>query len=265
MTLSPSHYNFPNEAILHAICAASARYTARVQTSDPCGEPWKCTSKYHEHPALDPDFGTRHSLFAKRVIDRNLAAGHCMYESAQALAILSFHYHSHARWVEGWVGIGMLGRIIVPLGLMNDSSIVKPGGAPKQSLMEPARDDIEREERRALLWTALIYDVQTSAASGWAGGIQIDEITSQLPAGLASIESGFAIPENDQTARSPDLFTRHPVLDGFLMHVKAHILLHRVGKFCRLWKTRGSSASGCLEGRDSKEFKELDGMIGTFV
>lgn len=265
MTLPPSSDNFPDEAILHAICATSARYTARVHTVDSRGEPWKQAPRYHENPALEPDFGIRHSLFAKKVIDRNLAAGVRIYESAQALACLSNHYHSYARWVEGWVGIGMLNRIVVPLGLTNDTMICGPGGDGKASLIGPARSDVEREERRALLWTAIIYDVQTATASGWSGGIQIDEITTPLPASLAAIESGLEVPPNEQTAHSLDLFTRHPVIDGFTMHVKAHILLHRVSKFCRLWKATQYAQAPNVDGRAMKEFKDLDGMIGTFV
>lgn len=265
MTLPPSSDNFPDEAILHAICAVSARYTARVVTVDSQSEPWKQAPQFHENPALEPDFGIRHSLFAKKVIDRNLAAGVRIYESAQALACLSNHYHSYARWVEGWVGIGMLNRIVVPLGLTNDTMICGPGGDGKTSLIGPARSDIEREERRALLWTAIIYDVQTSTASGWSGGIQLDEITTPLPASLAAIESGLEVPPNEQTAHSLDLFTRHPVIDGFTMHVKAHILLHRVSKFCRLWKATQFAQPANVDGRAMKEFKDLDGMIGTFV
>ncbi len=51
----------------------------------------------------------------------------------------------------------------------------------KPSLLGDWKDDIEREERRNLLWIAISYDVTSSAVGGWAGTIMLDEVVSLFP------------------------------------------------------------------------------------
>lgn len=177
MALPPTHRDFPNTAILHGICSCAARYTARVYTVNPEAEPWLKASEHLQDPSKEEDFGIKHALFAWNAANLQLVRGMHIYESAQALMLFVNHTHMYARWVEGWVSIGIVGRLMAPLGLnMKEKSSTGPAGGGKPDLLPPPANGIEREERRALFWMAVLYDVQVSSSSGWAGSIQMDEV-----------------------------------------------------------------------------------------
>lgn len=179
MALPATHKDFPNVAVLHGICAAAARYTARVFTCNPEDQPWLRACQHMEEPIREEDFGIRHSLLAWNAVNRQLANGTHIYESAQACILLANHHHMYARWAEGWVAIGLAGRLMAPLGLsLRERPAVGPGPAGRGPLLKPAANDVEREERRALFWAAVLYDAQISASAGWSGTIQFDEIVS---------------------------------------------------------------------------------------
>jgi hypothetical protein len=179
MALPATHKDFPNVAVLHGICATAARYTARVFTCNPEDQPWLRASEQLEDPRTEEDFGIRHSLYAWQAVNRQLCQGVHIYDCAQALMLLANHNHLYGRWVEGWISIGLAGRLMAPLGLNQRE---RAGGALGPSgrgdLLSPALNGIEREERRALFWTVFLYDVQVSASSGWGGSMQMDEIVS---------------------------------------------------------------------------------------
>jgi len=122
-------------------------------------------------------------LRARRAIDDNLNRGVNVLESAQGLAILLSFYYSRAQWFEGWLAGGALSRLLVPLGLHHaQETVVGLGTAARaqiltrMALVPAAKDDVEREERRALVWWAVTADVAQSANSGLAGSFPIDEI-----------------------------------------------------------------------------------------
>lgn len=169
MSLPPTHVDYPKAVLLHAMCAASARYTAQVYTVNPEEQPWINASQHIDQPAFEEDFGVRHSLYAIRHVHSNLARGVDIYETCQALLLLANHYHIYARWVEGWTVIGMLGRLIVPLGLTGTRS----------QLLKPTGKVVEREERKLLAWMAVLYDVQSSTSGNWPGCIHFDEMVSR--------------------------------------------------------------------------------------
>lgn len=199
MALPATHKDFPNVAVLHGICATAARYTARVFTCNPEDEPWLRASEQLEDPRREEDFGIRHSLYAWQAVNRQLCQGVHIYDCAQALMLLANHNHMYGRWVEGWISIGLAGRLMAPLGLNQRE---RAGGALGPSgrgdLLSPALNGIEREERRALFWTVFLYDVQVSASSGWGGSMQMDEIVShgnssvlRSPSDLASDQRSY--------------------------------------------------------------------------
>lgn len=176
MALPATHKDFPNVAVLHGICAAAARYTARVFTCNPEDEPWLRAADHMEDPHREEDFGLRHALLAWKVVIMQLNRGIHVYDSAQALVLLANHHHMYARWAEGWLCIGMAARLMPPLGL----SVKEPvnNGKGVGPFLRPSLNGIEREERRALFWASVLYDIQISASSGWAGIIQQDEVVS---------------------------------------------------------------------------------------
>lgn len=54
--------------------------------------------------------------------------------------------------------------------------IVKPG----HSLLPPPLGDWDREERRALMFTVLMFDINASGSSGWPNMMMVDELVSTL-------------------------------------------------------------------------------------
>lgn len=180
MALPPTHHNFPHQAILHSICASTARYSARVYTVPPESEPWKRSNEYVENPAAEPDFGMRHALYAERLVRDCIDRASDLYEATQATVLLAHHYHTYSKWLHAWVTTGFLNRLLVPLGLCDGNRRVV-SMLSKPSLLGDWKDDIEREERRNLLWIAISYDVTSSAVGGWAGTIMLDEVVSLFP------------------------------------------------------------------------------------
>ena len=312
MALPATHKDFPNVAVLHGICAAAARYTARVFTCNPEDEPWLRAGEHMEDPRREEDFGIRHSLLAWQVINMQLNHGVHIYESAQSLILLANHHHMYARWAEGWLCIGLAARLMPPLGLsVKERANAGTGPGGRGPFLPLSLNGIEREERRALFWASVLYDIQISASSGWAGIIQQDEVVSHtfhffksalfaclifsfylqfvpLPASLEAFEAGVSaeVPESDQTLHSPDIWSRsvsspcwlrryhmlitkpiprHPARDGFVFHVKAMCLFHRVTKFVRILKAKRAVGGAEVDVRASKEFQDLDASIAAFL
>lgn len=78
-------------------------------------------------------------------------------------------------------------------------------------------------------------------------------------------ESGSeTLDPNPQDLDSPDLYTRHPVPDPFVMVLKASVLLNRVNKFARKWKNRHVRDHDDYEGMARGEFRELANSIACF-
>lgn len=69
---------------------------------------------------------------------------------------------------------------------------------------------------------------------------------------------------NPQDLDSPDLYTRHPVPDAFVMVLKASVLLNRVTKFARKWKNRHVKEDDDYEGMSRPQFRELANSIACF-
>ena len=176
MALPATHPDFPNIAVLHSICSVTATYTARVTTCNPESRPWVRVPQNMEEPQREEDFGIRHSHYAWRAINTQLGNGVHVYQCLQALVILAHHCHMYNRWFESWITLGTAGRLLAPLGL-NVKERPGPGTGPnKGAMVSPAVNDIDREERRALLWIMVLNDIQISACTGWGGSVQIDEI-----------------------------------------------------------------------------------------
>lgn len=99
----------------------------------------------------------------------------------QALVLLSNYSHQHARWIPDWCHLALCGRyvkssrfwleslnfadfllalvnrfrLIVPLGLNSRNAHyngVTSRFIPRDSVLRPSEDDVERIERMNLLW-----------------------------------------------------------------------------------------------------------------
>jgi hypothetical protein len=53
--------------------------------------------------------------------------------------------------------------------------VMKPGS----SLLPPPVGDWDREERRVLMFTVLLFDINASSSSGWPNMMMTDELVSQ--------------------------------------------------------------------------------------
>lgn len=132
------------------------------------------------------DFGLRYMLLTRRIVNGNIAVGRQLYPSAQALALLLTYYYNEARWFEGWIAFGELSRLLISLGihspragLFHDAPSEKYSRPMARKMALPTtEDDIDREERRSLLWTAVIWDVGQGASSGMPGCLTVAEIVS---------------------------------------------------------------------------------------
>jgi len=78
------------------------------------------------------------------------------------------------------MGIATAVRAAIPLGLMKSTpgptmtNIMKPG----TSLLPPPVEDWDREERRILMFTVLLFDINASSSSGWPNMMMTDELVS---------------------------------------------------------------------------------------
>jgi hypothetical protein len=85
-------------------------------------------------------------------------------------------------WINGWMGIATAVRAAIPLGLMKNApgptimKVMKPGS----SLLPPPIGNWDREERRVLMFTVLLFDINASSSSGWPNMMMTDELVSLL-------------------------------------------------------------------------------------
>lgn len=107
LALPPTHANFPHTALLHAICAVTARYSAAVYTIS-VDESMRQTNdrlhgRYKRTPGTSADdeasaqacFGERHAAFAVLELRPSEATGRKMLELCQAQTILIVFYQQH--------------------------------------------------------------------------------------------------------------------------------------------------------------------------
>ena len=181
LNLIPRHPDFPAVCVLCAICCCTARLSGLVYTAEPIELSDDSWPSIHDDPQTVRDFGRRYMLLARHAIDDNIARGQQLYESAQATCLLMAYYYNEARWLEAWNAVGQLSRLIIPLGLLSPplaekSTTNSSRHMGRTMLLPPSTDSVDREERRALLWTAVFWDVTQSQASGLPGTLPVDEI-----------------------------------------------------------------------------------------
>ena len=163
--------------------------------------------------------------------------------------------------LECWAYSGLVSRMILPLGLNVRSAEL----SLKSVMLPPPADALEREERRAAVWMAFYHDTIASSASGWGTSMFLDELTVPLPVSAKDFNEGSEdMPQNPQDIESPDLWTKHPVVDSFVMCTKASILINRVNRFVRKWKNRHLRDDDDLDGLNRPEFRELANAIACF-
>ncbi|WWD15819.1 hypothetical protein CI109_100243 [Kwoniella shandongensis] len=264
MALPPTHSNFPHPALIHAVCTAAASW---------------CSPSVYEKSALDKyysstgdaaslnggknplSFGLRQANYAKVAVREGLDTGNRLFDVVRAMIILSRVYIDDTRMLECWAYCGLVARMILPLGLNVRSAEL----SLKSVMLPPPADALEREERRAATWMAFYHDTIASSASGWGTSMALDELTVALPVSAVEFELGLSDMEPDpQDLEAPDFWIKHPVVDAFVMVLKATVLINRVNRFVRKWKNRHLRPGDDFDGLEKPEFKELANAIACF-
>lgn len=266
LSLPPTHSNFPHPSLLHSICAiASAWCDPKVY--DPNGQapnPESTRAEFFSRSGPAPaapeilPFSLRHAAFAKDAIHDGLNTGSRLFDVVRAMIILSRVFIDDTRMLETWTYIGLVCRMILPLGLNVRSAEL----SLKSVMLPPPHDALEREERRVVIWLAMYHDTIASAASGWGTSLALDELTVPLPVSADDFDAGSpTMPGNPQDLESLDLYIKHPVADPLVMALKGGVLLNRVCKFARRWKNRRLREHDDLDGMQRPEFRELANAI----
>ncbi|KAL7420837.1 hypothetical protein Q5752_004790 [Cryptotrichosporon argae] len=269
LRLPPTHADWPHLALLHAICACSARYTAAVYTLPPD----ETVRRAHDETAgrrarargVTADdaaaahvcFSDRHAAYAELETRLAECSGRRWVEIAQAQVLLAHWCQQQARWVDGWQLIGRSSRLVAPLGILSERTY---RGRLLTAVVPPPTEPWDREERRRLMTYIMIGDSIVSASSGWSNAIQLDELMAHLPGSTEDFEQGFSIRENPQSWVSPDLYSSHPVVDSFVLMAKGIFLLARITKFVR----RMHVLDDVNDVRSTDAFRRLDQDIVTY-
>ncbi|WVO12766.1 hypothetical protein L204_100374 [Cryptococcus depauperatus] len=267
MTLPPTHSNFPHSSLIHAICAIAATWCdPGIYIKSTRDRQWakneeSTNIRRDSGSKTTGDFGLRQITFAKEAVRCGLDTGDRLFDVVRAMIILSRVFIDDARMLECWAYIGLVARMILPLGLSVRSAEL----SLKSIMLPPPIDALEREERRSTVWMAMYHDTIAGAASGWGSSMSLDELTVGLPVSLEDYELETEnINPNPQDIESPDLYLKHPVVDSFVMVAKAIILLNRANKFVRRWKNRRLQPNDDLDGLEKPEHKELVNAITCF-
>ncbi|OCF78937.1 hypothetical protein I204_00881 [Kwoniella mangroviensis CBS 8886] len=271
LALPPTHADFPHVALLHAICATAARYTAAVKCR-PVPEAIEKTNQDakrangkglpYDDPADETCFSERNARYAMNAMKFEHVSGRGLLDMLQAMIVMGHWGQSSAKWIEGWIIIGSGGRLAICLGLLDYQPDNFGMPALRQSILGPPKTDAEREERRAVMYYIMTYDCISAASSGWPNSLPIEELTARMPCHRNDFAKLDDIPENPQSYHSPDLWTYHPVADGFNMMLKGVILLSRACRFIR--KCRNMEPADRLIARQVPEFKQIDSDIAAF-
>ncbi|WRT67022.1 uncharacterized protein IL334_003988 [Kwoniella shivajii] len=274
MALPPTHSNFPHPALIHAVCAAAAAWCPpEIYEKSVRGKGWDSTDStsgmgMYGTQALGSkqlkvtlSFGLRQASFAKDAVQEGLNTGNRLFDVVRAMIILCRVFIDDTRMLECWAYSGLVARMLLPLGLNVRSAEL----SLKSVMLPPPADTLEREERRAAVWMAFYHDTIASSASGWGTSMSLDELTVPLPVSRKTFDTGHERMEpNPQDLESPDFWVKHPVVDSFVLVIKASVLMNRVNKFVRRWKNRHMRDDDDFDGLNKPEFREIANAIACF-
>ncbi|WVQ85932.1 hypothetical protein IAT38_008100 [Cryptococcus sp. DSM 104549] len=269
LALPPTHPDFPQRSLLHAICAVASRWSASVHVRsipDVVAKADEDARRLNGRGVMDDPkeeacFSERNGRYAVMYMRYQCLSGRGLMDILQAMLVMCHWDQCNSAWLDAWILIGSATRLAICLGLMSEDHQRGPP-ALRRSILGPPRDGAEREERRATVYTVMCYDSVSSMSSGWPGCMPLEELTVPMPSSRLSFETRELISPNVQTAQSSDLYERHPVEDGFVMLIKSKILLSRVARFTRL--CRGMCPEQKMAGRGFPEFRVLDRDLLTF-
>ncbi|KAF9473118.1 hypothetical protein BDN70DRAFT_886160 [Pholiota conissans] len=214
--LPPRDPGFPHSAILHAICAASSRWSPQNIVTLPDG-------------TRRDQFAEFHASKTRQYIDKTMASGEDIFSVMQACILLSWYFYQEGRWVEVWIFAAFQTRVAVPLRLNYPGTFSTHGNNSPGAYLAPPKDLRDLESRRRTWWMTITFD-RIASVGGWIHAVDERDIGTELPLRTEDFESESPIPSNPQDLSTPDFFTRHPpqYTDSFLLLIKAVMLFGKV-------------------------------------
>ncbi|KAG9000053.1 hypothetical protein FRB94_005682 [Tulasnella sp. JGI-2019a] len=272
----PSSKQFPSPALLHAICAMASFYTAVIEsppppdlTNLPSEELWPSSSRYKISP--EHSFGDVHALWAKMIaLKTGHEQGERLMQLIQSRVILSWYYYTTGSIFNVWITHGKAARMVLPFGINVASSfsvLSRHGRNRTPSILPPAKNVLEEEERRNLLWVIYVIERLQSAETCWAMLLDDDDISQYLPLpdNLWNECSEYP-PHLRQRLASPNALFHHPpeLTSPFSLLVKSVAILSKVKTFNIRFQNKYAETAYARDPRSCAEFKELDEMIVRF-
>ncbi|CCA69156.1 hypothetical protein PIIN_03056 [Serendipita indica DSM 11827] len=238
LALPPNHADFPALSLLHAICALASLWSPLVERRDVQKSPQEGDS-----PVGRGDwFGELHARWSREEEEKNATEGTSVFQGLQSIVVLTWYYYAHARWVEVWLYTSKALRYAVPMGLNTTPThgpLLRSWTMP--SILGPPKNAIESEMRRTTFWLAYCYERWQAASTGWAMGLDDEDISQVLPLPLVDFEQGLSIlPELRQRISTPRMLTLHipEQTDAFTLYVKGTILFSKVKNFNIRFKSK---------------------------
>jgi hypothetical protein len=148
------------------------------------------------------------------------------------------------------------------------------------SVLNPAKNVIEDEMRRNVFWLAYAVERQHGCSNGWALSLDDNDVSQLLPVRNDEFVNGKLVsPGERQWAHSNDLLTVHSEnqIDGFILYIKASILLSKVKTFNLRFRAKHFSGDGeglsystfrtdePVDPRNTMAFIDLDGITTSFI
>ncbi|KAG8857244.1 hypothetical protein FRB96_005919 [Tulasnella sp. 330] len=157
-----------------------------------------------------------------------------------------------------------------------------------------ARTTADEETRRNIFWVAYALERLVNATNVWALVFEDMDCSQLMPCRLNDFNRGAIVPQNArQHLLSRNMLVTHPslVTDSFTLYLKASVIFGKVRSFNHRYKqhhdvlctniTSSSMAGWCSpnvseftasmspekpsDPRETKEFKELNGLINAFI
>ncbi|GAA5837768.1 hypothetical protein JCM9279_006855 [Rhodotorula babjevae] len=218
LAYGPADARWPDEALLHAMCAYGATYVSTASLSEGFGGGAAAggvgggalglelgegfvkgrRSAYWER---DGDKSPReyHYRLAKASIQSSLQAGkgrRKMLQVVQATVLTCYVAYQTAQFTDLWIFAGLATRLCTPLGLNHldpwdfangrcgpekEDWGVRVRFVERQDLLETPRTVEEHWERATTWWMAFAVDRFASASTDWSTSIDELDITTHLP------------------------------------------------------------------------------------
>jgi hypothetical protein len=117
------------------------------------------------------------AALGKEEVQMGLNTGNRLFDVVRAMIIFTRFFVDQSRMLETWAYVGLVTRMITPLGLTVRSAEF----SLKSVMLPPPVDALEREERNITVWIAVFHETISSAASSWGGTMALDEVSICLP------------------------------------------------------------------------------------